>query len=123
MDPRTVQYYDENADAVFAQFSSGRSGVEKYFRLAFPPGSEILDIDTGSDRDLDILICEEYETHGCETSQPRTSPGLQDESTLAAYRACPHRSTGSSTASSAPQFFSTSRKSSNSTPPSTSGIS
>jgi SAM-dependent methyltransferase len=68
MDPRTVQYYDDHADDVFAQYSSGRSGVEKYFRLAFPAGSEILDIGAGSGRDLDILIREEYEAYGAEPS-------------------------------------------------------
>ena len=44
MDLRTVQYYEDHADDVFAQYSSDRSGIEKYFALAFPPGAEILDI-------------------------------------------------------------------------------
>jgi 2-polyprenyl-3-methyl-5-hydroxy-6-metoxy-1,4-benzoquinol methylase len=67
-DSQTVQYYDDHAGEVFAQYSSARSGVEKYFRLAFPPGSEVLDIGAGSGRDLDILIREEYEGYGAEPS-------------------------------------------------------
>jgi len=73
MDPRTIQYYDDNADEIFAQYERSRSGAEKYFKLAFPPGAEILDIGAGSGRDLDILIREEYEAYGAEPS-----PRLRD---------------------------------------------
>jgi SAM-dependent methyltransferase len=69
MDLRTVQYYDDHADDVFAQYSSGRRGIEKYFALAFPPGTEILDIGAGSGRDLDTLIREEYAAYGVEPSR------------------------------------------------------
>ena len=69
MDPRTVQYYEDHADDVFAQYSSDRSGIEKYFALAFPPGTEILDIGAGSGRDMDTLIREEYEAYGVEPSR------------------------------------------------------
>jgi hypothetical protein len=68
MDPLTLNYYEENAGSIFAQHSSGRSGVEKYFRLAFPPGSEILDIGAGSGRDMDILLRDGYEPYGAEPS-------------------------------------------------------
>jgi 2-polyprenyl-3-methyl-5-hydroxy-6-metoxy-1,4-benzoquinol methylase len=69
MDLRTVQYYDHNADDVFTQHSTGKSGIEKYFALAFPHGTEILDIGTGSGRDTDTLIREEYEAYGVEPSR------------------------------------------------------
>ena len=69
MDLRTVQYYEDHADDVFAQYSSDRSGIEKYFALAFPPGAEILDIGAGSGRDMDALIREEYEAYGVEPSR------------------------------------------------------
>jgi SAM-dependent methyltransferase len=68
MDARTVQYYDDNAEAVFAQYSTSRSGLEKYFSLAFRPGSEILDVGAGSGRDLGILIREQYDAYGAEPS-------------------------------------------------------
>jgi len=69
MDLRTVQYYDDHADDVFVQYSSGGGGIEKYFALAFPPGAEILDIGAGSGRDMDALIREEYEAYGVEPSR------------------------------------------------------
>ncbi len=68
MDALTARYYDENAETVFAMYSSGKSGVEKYFKMAFPPGSEILDIGSGSGRDMSILINEQYEAYGIEPS-------------------------------------------------------
>jgi SAM-dependent methyltransferase len=40
----------------------------KYFKVAFPSGSEILDVGAGSGRDLGILIREQYEAYGAEPS-------------------------------------------------------
>jgi SAM-dependent methyltransferase len=68
MDARTLRYYEENAEALLTEYSGGRSGVEKYFALAFPRGGEILDIGSGSGRDVDILVREEYEAFGTEPS-------------------------------------------------------
>jgi 2-polyprenyl-3-methyl-5-hydroxy-6-metoxy-1,4-benzoquinol methylase len=68
MDAITIKYYDDNADSVFAMYSSLNGGVEKYCRLAFPPGSEILDIGSGSGRDVNLLINEQYEAYGAEPS-------------------------------------------------------
>ena len=68
MDSRTVQYYDDNAEAIFARYQGARIGVARYFRLAFPPGSVILDIGAGSGRDMDILMREGYEAYGAEPS-------------------------------------------------------
>jgi hypothetical protein len=82
MDPRTIQSYDDHADEFFALYSGSQSGSAKYFKLAFPPGSQILDIGTGSGRDLDILIREQYEAYGTEPSSQLRSlalrtPGLE----------------------------------------------
>jgi hypothetical protein len=50
--PRTIQYYDEHAEEIFALYEGAESGPARYFRLAFTPGAEILDIGAGSGRDL-----------------------------------------------------------------------
>ncbi len=68
MDYRTVQYYDDHAEELAALYDGSESGPARYFKLAFPPGSEILDIGAGSGRDLDILIREEYQAYGAEPS-------------------------------------------------------
>ena len=68
MDNLTVKYYDENAEGMFALYTSIQSGIEKYFPLSFPPGSEILDIGSGSGRDIGILIKEQYEAYGTDPS-------------------------------------------------------
>lgn len=68
MDSRTVQYYDDNAEAIFARYQGARIGVARYFKLAFPPGSVVLDIGAGSGRDMDILMREECEAYGAEPS-------------------------------------------------------
>jgi SAM-dependent methyltransferase len=84
VDPETIRYYDEHAESFFDLYSSGESGAREYFTLAFPPGSEILDIGASSGRDLDILLRDGYEAYGVEPS-PRLRamaaakfPRLQD---------------------------------------------
>lgn len=68
MDDRTIRYYDDNAEEVFALYESAGGGVRQYFRLAFPTGAEVLDIGSGSGRDLGILAAEEYAAYGAEPS-------------------------------------------------------
>jgi hypothetical protein len=70
MDARTAQYYDENAEAVFARHQSVPSPVAKYIKLAFPPGGEILDIGAGSGRDMQTLMREQYAAYGVEPCEP-----------------------------------------------------
>ena len=68
MDSRTIQYYDDNAEAIFARYQGAKIGIARYFKLAFPPGSMVLDIGAGSGRDMDILLREECEAYGAEPS-------------------------------------------------------
>jgi len=82
MDPRTIQYCDEHAEELFALYEGAESGPARYFKFAFPPGAEILDIGAGSGRDLGILIREQYEAYGVEPS-----PRLRALATRVAGRA------------------------------------
>jgi len=77
MDSRTIQYYDEHCDELFALYEKSRSGPAKYFKTAFPPDSEILDIGAGSGRDLGLLIRENYEAYGVEPSHRLRALALQ----------------------------------------------
>jgi SAM-dependent methyltransferase len=77
MDPKTIQYYDDHGDELFITYSRTNSGPAKYFKVAFPPGSEILDIGAGSGRDMGILIQEKYEAYGAEPSHRLRELALQ----------------------------------------------
>jgi SAM-dependent methyltransferase len=77
MDPKTIQYYDDHADEVFKLYTRSDIGPSKYFKVAFPPGSEILDIGAGSGRDLGFLIREHYEAFGVEPSHRLRELALQ----------------------------------------------
>jgi hypothetical protein len=77
MDPKTIQYYEDHCDELFATYSRTNSGPAKYFKVAFPPGSEILDIGAGSGRDMGILIREKYEAYGAEPSHRLRELALQ----------------------------------------------
>lgn len=68
MDPKTAQFYDRHAADIAARYESAPSPVERYFPLAFPVGSRVLDIGAGSGRDLAALIKAGYEGHGVEPS-------------------------------------------------------
>jgi len=66
MDPQTARYYEENAASVYGRHRSAREGVERYFGVAFPPGSSVLDIGAGSGRDLEALLERGYQSIGIE---------------------------------------------------------
>jgi hypothetical protein len=68
MDPKTIQYYDDHAEEVAGLYSRTDGGPAKYFKVAFPADSEILDIGAGSGRDLGTLIREKYEAYEVEPS-------------------------------------------------------
>ncbi len=70
VDSRTLQYYDAHAEAVFARHTRAGTGVAKYFRTAFPAGARVLDIGSGSGRDLNTLVAEQYQAYGVEPSEP-----------------------------------------------------
>jgi len=66
MDPKTLRYYSENAEAVFKRYDSSGGGIEKHFTEAFPDKGRILDIGAGSGRDLLRLLHEGHEAYGIE---------------------------------------------------------
>jgi SAM-dependent methyltransferase len=68
MDTKTIQYYDENAELHFQMYQDAPSGPAKYFEIAFAPGCEVLDIGTGSGRDMALLMSSGYKPFGVEPS-------------------------------------------------------
>ena len=68
MDPTTIQYYASRATFVADQYAETESAAAKYFALAFPPGSRVLDIGCGSGRDLHALLAAGYDAQGVDAS-------------------------------------------------------
>jgi len=66
MDPPTIRYYEEHAEAVAERHDSIASPVAKYFGPAFPRGARVLDVGAGVGRDLSALVREGYEAYGVE---------------------------------------------------------
>lgn len=68
VDPKTAEFYDRNAAGIAERYESAPSPVERYFALAFPAGSRVLDVGAGSGRDLAALLRAGYDGFGVEPS-------------------------------------------------------
>lgn len=68
MDAKTAAFYDQHAAEIAARYESAPSPVERYFPLAFPAGSRVLDVGAGSGRDLAALLRAGYDGRGVEPS-------------------------------------------------------
>lgn len=68
MDPKTAQFYDRHAGDLAVRYESAPSPVERYYPLAFPAGSRVLDVGSGSGRDLAALVKAGFDGHGVEPS-------------------------------------------------------
>lgn len=70
MDHRTLSFYETNASEVAAKQLAIANGASPFFDEAFPePGSRILDIGSGSGRDMLHLMGLGYDAHGLEPSR------------------------------------------------------
>lgn len=65
-DDRTLDYYKTNAKKVFATYRGASIGVAQWFKESFPAGGKILDIGTGSARDLIALLDQKFDAYGVE---------------------------------------------------------
>lgn len=68
VDERTHRFYEANAESVAERHHSLESPVERYFASAFPPGSRVLNLGTGSGRDLALLLARGHDALGLEPS-------------------------------------------------------
>ena len=66
MDKKTLDYYKNNANEIFQNYENASEGVDRFFRMAFPSESTVLDIGAGSGRDIRKLIAQGYEPIGIE---------------------------------------------------------
>lgn len=68
MDKETVSYYSKNAQAVAERYESVVSSLSKSFEGAFKPKSKLLDIGSGSGRDLALLTSLGHECFGVDAT-------------------------------------------------------
>jgi len=83
MDPKTLLYYSSHAQEAFEKYESAKGGIEKYFKQSFPQKGLILDIGTGSGRDVRHLIKEGHEAYGLEPSDELRTLTIQKYPELA----------------------------------------
>lgn len=68
MDTRTAQFYARHAEVIAAGGEAARSAVSAHFSSAFPTPCRVLDVGTGSGRDLAELARRGHEVWGLEPS-------------------------------------------------------
>ncbi len=78
MDSKTAEFYDRNAAELAARYESAASPVARYYPLAFAAGARVLDVGSGSGRDLAVLLRAGYDGYGVEPS-----PGLRQAAVAA----------------------------------------
>ncbi|MCQ8895726.1 class I SAM-dependent methyltransferase [Limnobacter humi] len=69
MDSNTIQYYDDHGADIAKRYEAVGSPVSQYFSQAFLPGSTVLEIGTGSGRDLAALHASGLDVLGVEPSK------------------------------------------------------
>ena len=69
MDLRTVQFYSANAAEISRRYTNVASPAARYFPVAFPPGSRVLDVGCGAGRDLHALIQAGYDGVGVDACE------------------------------------------------------
>jgi SAM-dependent methyltransferase len=67
MGEQTAKYYEQNSDAAASRWEQAQ-GAERYFRVAFPAGARVLDIGSGSGRDVAYLLRNGWDSYGIEPS-------------------------------------------------------
>ena len=66
MDDETRRYYREHAEQLAESWHAAGEGVSVFFRAAFPRGACVLEIGSGTGRDLAALVREGYAATGVE---------------------------------------------------------
>jgi len=68
MDSETIQAYNIRSSILFSKYSEAEEGISKYFLVAFQSKRSILDIGSGSGKDLNILNQLGFDAYGIEPS-------------------------------------------------------
>jgi len=66
VDAQTSEFYSHHARETAERYESVTSSVSRFFSVAFPTGSRVLDVGVGSGRDLAELLVKGFEAFGVE---------------------------------------------------------
>lgn len=84
MDRATAEFYKHYAEEGAIQAEAPQSAMSKYFELAFKVGDKVLDVGTGSGRDLAELCKQGFDAYGIEPNDSMRTFSLQNHPDLAA---------------------------------------
>jgi SAM-dependent methyltransferase len=76
MDRKTSDFYDRYASEGAPQ-EARESAISRYFSVAFSNGSRVLDVGSGSGRDLETLLKQGYDAYGVEPNASMRSLAMQ----------------------------------------------
>jgi SAM-dependent methyltransferase len=68
VDRRTIDWYDRNAEDVARRYEGVPGGISDFFRFAFAPADNVLEIGSGSGRDAARLVELGVHVHAVEPS-------------------------------------------------------
>jgi SAM-dependent methyltransferase len=69
MDRQTIQFYNAHSAETAQRYAEAPSRIAQFFRIAFPPGTRVLDLGCGSGRDLSELLEAGYDAVGIDASE------------------------------------------------------
>ena len=84
MDEQTLRYYDAHAAEVADRYDGVSGGIDKLLRLAFDQGMRVLDVGTGSGRDMCYLLEMGVDAYGVEPSEELRASAIRSHPLLAA---------------------------------------
>ncbi|MCK9225470.1 MAG: class I SAM-dependent methyltransferase, partial [Candidatus Muirbacterium halophilum] len=66
MDFRTSNFYSKNAESLYKDYINVKGGISRYFDVIFQNKETVLDIGSGSGRDILILLEKGHDAYGIE---------------------------------------------------------
>jgi len=69
MDQKTYAYYQNNAEFLVQRYESSKGGISRFFPWAFRKGEKVLEIGSGSGKDLSILLSLGVNAYGIEPAE------------------------------------------------------
>src|SRR5438067_12494529 len=66
LDPATARFYARYVEQGAVRAEAPQSAISNYFELAFTPGDKVLDVGSGSGRDVAVLLDKGFDAYGIE---------------------------------------------------------